>query len=163
MLRAQHHVPQHDSAIVEFIMRGIDQCDRPLQGQGAQLIKKMRITDDLTCVTSTKLIPAIRIVTEPFAELGAGCDLFHPQRQRRIFLRNASWPEAINENSRAVFCGGRFIGALGFHVSGADRFHHLFTLHHHRQNRETLDRFSVYQFAANAAGICAALARRRNR
>ena len=49
------------------------------------------------------------------------CDLFHPQRQRRIFLRNASWPRTIDGNPGTVFSGGRFIGAVEFHVVGADR------------------------------------------
>ncbi len=42
-------------------------------------------------------------------------------RQRRIFLRNASWPETIDGNPGTVFNGGRFIGTLEFHVVGADR------------------------------------------
>ena len=46
--------------------------------------------------------PLIRIVMEPFPQLGTRRDIFQPQIDSRVFLLQTSRPESIHENTNAV-------------------------------------------------------------
>lgn len=49
----------------------------------------------------------------PLAQLRRGANVLEPQIQVRAFLRNASWPESVDEQAIAVIGGYWIVDALG--------------------------------------------------
>jgi hypothetical protein len=63
-------------------------------------------------ISSFELEPLCGIVCEPLTELVAGRNLFQPNIDAGLFLGEPAGPEAVDEDTCAVGCGGCFIYAL---------------------------------------------------
>src|SRR5690606_5965057 len=68
-------------------------------------------------------VPALRLVIEPLAQLGAGGDGFEPEIDGGILARQAARPEPIDQHAGAVRLVGGLVDALdppvGAHSSGS--------------------------------------------
>ena len=77
--RALHQdPPQHDGIVVLFVVRAEQQRHRLSIGQFTNLIQQCRMLAQFLCLAASELRPAIRIMTEPFAQVVTWRNLFQP-------------------------------------------------------------------------------------
>ena len=107
-------------------------------------------------VASAKLLPAIRIVPEPFPKVGARRKLLHPALDRRILLLDPTWPQPIDQNARAVIVSDRFIGALQLYALCRNPFAYLFLLENafHPAGKQRLDSSITAQTSLRRTSDC---------
>src|SRR6185437_662452 len=103
---------QHDSIVVRFVARTVDERDDSCLCQRAEAVELRSVLLQLGPVAALELGPAPRIMTEPLPQLRARCDIFHPVVQGRLRLAYATGPEPIHENAHAVVVGSGFVSAL---------------------------------------------------
>src|SRR5665213_1196907 len=77
----------------------------------------------LVAVAAAKLVPTIRIVPEPLAQLGAGRNLLHPLIQGRVYLRHPARPQSVDKDAPAVLDVYGLVCSLQFDVGCWDRAH----------------------------------------
>src|SRR5262249_60941857 len=97
---------------MSFVMRRVDQRDRTVPRQGAELSDEVGVLAQLCGVAAAKFLPALGIVREPFAELRRGRDLLHPVIERSLLFGDSARPQPVDENAFAVLCRGRVVGPL---------------------------------------------------
>src|SRR5689334_5018116 len=117
---AEKLVTQDDGVVMRLVANRIDQCDRALAGERAQLGDEIRMLAQLLGVAVAKFIPALWVVMEPLAELGRWRDLLHPLVERGFLSRDSARPQAVDEDARAVLTRGRVVGPLQLDVGGWD-------------------------------------------
>jgi len=66
-LSAQNDVSEHDRVVVILVMSRINERDGTLSRERTQSAQQLRILMQLRAITAAKLLPAIRIVPEPFS------------------------------------------------------------------------------------------------
>src|SRR5262245_30531376 len=93
-------------------MRAVDERDRTLPGSRQDRLPCFRMRIELASVASTKLVPFVRIVAEPPAQLGAGADLFQPSVSAQLFLGDAAWPQALDEEAGSIRARNRVVRSL---------------------------------------------------
>src|SRR6185295_10595900 len=76
---------------------------------------------ELRAVAATKLVPAVRVMAEPGAQLGARRDLLEPFVEPGLRLADAARPQPVDEDPCAVRSFGRLVGALQPYVGCGDR------------------------------------------
>src|SRR5579875_125000 len=108
----QQDLAQNDGLIVRLVVRGIDEGQRTLPRHIAQSAEQRALPRELVPVTAAELLPALRIVSEPLAQLVARRDVLHPLRDGCIRLLYAPGPKPIDENPRAVAGRGRVVHAF---------------------------------------------------
>src|SRR6185437_17161759 len=101
-----------DRLIVRLIVRRVDESQRTLLREAAQLTEQLALLRELRPVTAAKLLPALRIMREPFAQLVAGSDFLHPLRDGGVGLLHAARPQPIDEDPLPIPGRRRLVGAL---------------------------------------------------
>jgi hypothetical protein len=97
---------------MQFIMRAVYEGDRAASRELADFSEWLSVLSEFRHVPPTKLIPARRIVPEPFSQFGARCDVFKPVIYRGSLLAEASRPEPVDQDARAIFGRGMLVGPL---------------------------------------------------
>jgi len=76
---------------------------------------------ELGAVAAAELVPAVRIMAEPSAELGARRDVLDPFVEPGFRLADPARPQAVDEDSCAVTFFGRLISTFEPDVRSGDR------------------------------------------
>ena len=121
LVPSENDVPQHDGIVVNLVPGRIDEGDRTLAGAAAEILQYLRMPGEFRAVAAAELVPAVRVMAEPGAELGARRDLLDPFVEPGFGLADAAWPQAVDEDSRAVAFFGRFIGPFERDVRSGNR------------------------------------------
>ena len=100
------------SIVVNLVPCRIDEGDRALAGTAAEILQRLRMLGEFRAVATAELVPAVGVMTEPGAQLGARCDLLDPFVEPGFRLADPARPQAIDEDTRAVGFFGRLIGSL---------------------------------------------------
>lgn len=93
---------QNDSVVMRFVVRRIDQCYRASTRQRPQPVEFRSPLRQFPCVAPLKFRPALRVVIEPFAQLGARRDVFHPFVDCRVVLPYSARPQPVDQYPRPV-------------------------------------------------------------
>jgi len=105
---ALKQVPYDDSIVLVFIPGGVEESDSPGLRHSAQLLKtfcsRRHLQFDL--ISFDEFIPSVVLMVEPLSKLITWRNAFHPVVEMSICPRDAAWPQAIYQNSKAVswFC-----------------------------------------------------------
>src|SRR5690606_14155534 len=67
---------------------------------------------EFTAIAVTELWVALRLMSEPLAQFGAGTDFLEPQVEFGFFLAHAARPDPVNQNPVAVGTGGGLVNAF---------------------------------------------------
>jgi hypothetical protein len=67
-------------------------------------------------VALSELAPLLRIMSEPLAQSGAWRHVFEPVIEQKLVFRDASGPEAIDENPASIGSRWNVVGPLQFHL-----------------------------------------------
>src|SRR5215469_13176818 len=108
----ERRLAQHDGLIVRLIVCGVDEGQRSLPGELPQATDELAFLRELRLVAAAELLPARRIVAEPFAQLVAGRDLLHPLRDARVGFLHAPWPQPIDEDPSSVVWRRRLVSTF---------------------------------------------------
>src|SRR6185437_10403127 len=111
----QQHLAEHDGLIARLVMRGIDQRQAPFSRERSQLCHELPLLRKLRPIAATKLLPTLRVVSEPLAQLSARGDLLHPLSDVGIGLRHAARPQSVDEDPGAIARPGRLVSPLDTH------------------------------------------------
>src|SRR6185312_10975376 len=98
-----------------LVMRGIDQRQAPFSRERSQLCHELPLLRKLRPIAATKLLPTLRVVSEPLAQLSARGDLLHPLSDVGIGLRHAARPQSVDEDPGAIARPGRLVSPLDTH------------------------------------------------
>src|SRR3954454_3969035 len=98
----QKRIAQHDCIVMRFIVRCEDQCNRATPGQFLQFFDSNRLLLQLPGIAATEFRPALRVMAEPLAQLGAGGEILHPAIDRRIRLAQPARPQSIDQHAHAI-------------------------------------------------------------
>src|SRR5262252_5688740 len=71
-----------------------------------------RISSQLTKVFLPKLRPLHRMCVIPLAQFVRRSDVFHPHIERRVVLREPSWPQPVHQHARSVLRRRRVVHAF---------------------------------------------------
>jgi hypothetical protein len=93
---------QSDGVIVLGIFRTKEQGDGSLPGCSIQLFDVLALIIQFRGVSLLKLLPLVRIVCEPFPQLGTRRDFLKPLIDARLLLRQSPRPQSINQYAMAV-------------------------------------------------------------
>lgn len=96
-------------AVVLLVLGGVDEGDGAGFGFLAQEGEGFFVGFEFFPVAGLELLPPGRVVGEPFAEFGAGGDVFEPEVDGRLGLGQAAGPEALDEDALAIIFGGLFV------------------------------------------------------
>lgn len=121
----QQELPENDGIVVRLVPRRIDKCDRPFKRQVEQSIKLLATLIDLRGISPAELLPTGWIVTEPFPQLCARCELLHLPVDCRLGFGQPPRPQSINQDTFAVTVGLAFICALQSDIILGDFSTHL--------------------------------------
>src|SRR5581483_11429783 len=94
------------------IMCGVDERDRPIPCELTQSPELGLMPLDFRPVAPPKFRPARGVMSEPFAQFGAGRDLLHPFIDFGSRLSDSPRPQAVDEDPRSIIGGGWFVGSL---------------------------------------------------
>src|SRR6185437_14957857 len=111
----QQRLAEHDGLIVRLVMRGVDQGQAPFSRERSQLCHELPLLRKLRPIAATKLLPTLRVVSEPLAQLSARGDLLHPLSDVGIGLRHAARPQSVDEDPGAIARPGRLVSPLDTH------------------------------------------------
>jgi hypothetical protein len=78
-------------------------------------------TGELGTVAAPELAPTFRVVSEPFAKLGARRDLLEPLVEPGFRLADPARPKAVNQDAVAILGLRRVVGSLEPDVRSGDR------------------------------------------
>src|SRR5580698_1026206 len=84
----------------------------PALGLGSDLSQCILVPSKLLLVSMPKLLPLLHVVLVPLAQLWRGRQLFGPLVDFRCFLREASRPEAFDQDTLPVVFGSGKICAF---------------------------------------------------
>src|SRR5581483_7855798 len=108
----QERVPQYDGLVVRLIVRRVDERQRTFLREGPQLAQQLVLLRELRPVAAAELLPTLRVVREPFAQLVTGSDFLHPLGEGGVGFLQSTRPQAIDENARSIARRGCLVGAL---------------------------------------------------
>src|SRR6185312_7632662 len=108
----QERVPQYDGLVVRLIVRRVDERQRTFLREGPQLAEQLVLLRELRAVAAAELLPTLRVVREPFAQLVTGSDFLHPLGEGSVGFLQSTRPQAIDENTRSIARRGCLVGAL---------------------------------------------------
>src|SRR5688500_16163345 len=94
------------------VLGGKDQGDMASLGSLGELLECVRTLFEFPSVTPLELIPLVRIVSEPFSQVGAWRQVLEPGVDLKVVLGDAPWPNAIHQNAPTIALCGRTIGAF---------------------------------------------------
>ena len=117
----ENDVLQDESVIVSLIPGRINEGDRALARAAAKLLQRFRMLVELRAVAAAELLPAVGVMAEPTAELGARRDLLEPFVELGFRLADSARPQAVDKYSCAVGFLRRFVGPLQPDVRSGDR------------------------------------------
>lgn len=100
---------EHDSAVVERIMRCIQQRHVSMCGRAQQRRPCALVRVELISITSSKFAPALGSMPVPLSELRRRRDVFYPRVGANGRLLHSARPQTFHENSLAIAPRWRFI------------------------------------------------------
>ncbi len=103
---------QDDSFVVFGILCTVEQRGGTADYGLFEKSKLRGVVFQLGHVAGPKLPPFVGIMSEPFAETVAWGNLFQPQIDMGLLFREASWPEAVDEDAGAVGFRRCFVDTL---------------------------------------------------
>ena len=109
---SENDVLEDESIVVSLVPGRIDEGDRTLAGAAAQILQRILVMGQLRAVAAAKLVPAVGVMTEPSAELGARRNLLDPFVEPGFRLADSARPQAVDQYSCAVGFLSRFVGPL---------------------------------------------------
>src|SRR5262252_1238710 len=109
---AHHKISQHDGIIVGLVAGREYQRDRSLPRKGSEPIDLLRLLLQLLQIAAAELVPACRVVSEPFPKRCTRGKLFHPFIDCRVRLLDAARPQPVDQHALAVAGRGPIIGAF---------------------------------------------------
>lgn len=68
---------------MRLVPRRVDQRDRPVPRPPADVVEQIGMLPELRLVPAPEFLPALRVVPEPFPQLGARREILEPQVERR--------------------------------------------------------------------------------
>ena len=98
--------------VVDFVPGRVDQRHWAFAGTAVEVPKGFGMPGELQAVAAAELIPALRIMSEPPAQIRSWRDFLDPLVQLGLGLAKTARPQAIDEDSSAVCRFGRVICAL---------------------------------------------------
>ena len=98
--------------VMDFVLGRVDERDWAFAGTPMEIPKGFGSTGELQAIAAAELVPALRVVSEPPAQIGGWRDFLDPLVQLGLGLAKTARPQAIDEDSSAVCCYGRIISAL---------------------------------------------------
>ena len=98
--------------VVDFVLGRVDERDWAFAGTPMEIPKGFGSTGELQAIAAAELVPALRVVAEPPAQIGGWRDFLDPLVELGLGLSKTARPQAIDEDSSAVCCSGRVISAL---------------------------------------------------
>src|SRR5579863_4514248 len=101
---------------MEFVVSREHESERTLSCQGPQCAELFGVLMDLRGIPAAKLRPPVRIVTEPFSQGGAGCDILDPLIDCRICFLDSARPQAVDQYAGRITGSGGLIGAFELDV-----------------------------------------------
>src|SRR5581483_1658549 len=90
------HFGEHDRVVVLAVVGGVDEGERARPRSAPELRELRPRVPKLADVAATELGETVRLVSEPFPELGARRQLLLPLVELRLLLRDAARPEPID-------------------------------------------------------------------
>src|SRR5437868_53037 len=95
-------LPQRQRPVVLLVPRRVDQRDRAFPGLQPQQLHGLGLLLELSPVAPPELVPLLRLVAEPLAQLGTRGGGLQPQVNRRAPLAQAARPQPFDEDALAV-------------------------------------------------------------
>ena len=91
--------------IVLAIASAVDDGDRAQSGCGREIVQRLRLfrLGEFRLISRLELLPALRVVAEPLAELGARAEVSFPRVEPQMLFCPAAWPDAIDQDAATVF------------------------------------------------------------
>src|SRR4029079_2978709 len=89
---AEQDVSQHDRLVAVLVLRRIDECLGTLAGETAQIAQHFAMAFESGTVPAAKLGPALGVVSEPLAKLGAWRDVLEPFVEPGFHLADPAGP-----------------------------------------------------------------------
>ena len=111
-LRRQKHFPQCNGVVMNLVAGRIYERDYTFSRKFSKFVELFRVRIDLSAIPITEFLPAVGIMSEPLPQLGAGSNVFGPMIDSGVYFCHAAWPEAVDQNPRAVTFGASFVGAF---------------------------------------------------
>lgn len=123
----QQDLPENNGIVVRLVVSRVNKCHRTFEGQVAQSIKFFAMHLDLRGISPAELLPTGGIMSEPFSQLRAWCQLLHPIIDCGIGLPHSTRPQPVNQDTLAVTVRRSLICAFQFEILLGD-----FPTHPHR-------------------------------
>src|SRR5690625_4085579 len=95
-------LPQHHRLVVLLVLCIEKQRHRTLPAPFQTLLDRLLVLVQLGAVAAAELVPFLRVMVEPFSELGAGRYILDPFIVMQILLPDATRPEPIDQQGRAL-------------------------------------------------------------
>ena len=109
---AAQDVGEHGRVAVLGVARCEDQRDDAGPRAAAQFAEPLALVAELGAIAASELLEAVRIVPVPLSQLRARSELAHPLVDGGPLARDASGPDAVDEDPVAVAVGRWFVDAL---------------------------------------------------
>lgn len=138
----QQNISEHDGIIVHLVVGRVDKREHTLPCKISQPVEFIAMPEDLRRIALAELLPADRIVSEPFAQFRAWRQLLRPIVDRRVRLLDPPGPEPVDQHARAIIGGRALIGSLQPYIcsstpSPAHCFHRYRSPCYKRDNKIT--------------------------
>src|SRR4029079_8823767 len=90
--------------VVLAIASPVNNGDGTEPGRGREVVEHPRLFGfgQLQVVPSLKLLPALRVMAEPLAELGARAEVSFPRVELQMLLRPSTRPDAVDQHAASV-------------------------------------------------------------
>jgi Glycosyl hydrolase family 65, N-terminal domain len=99
---AREKVAHDYRVIVCLVACRIEECHDTSSSHLTQSLELVAMLLELRPIPPLELLPACRIVPEPFPQLGAWGDLLHPMVDGGFRLRDAARPKAVDQHARSI-------------------------------------------------------------
>ena len=104
-----------------LVLRGKDQGQGALPGKTAEARQHFAMAGELRTIAAAEFGPSLRVMPEPFAELGAWRDVLEPIVELRFRFADSAWPQPINQDAPAILAFGGLVSPLEPDARGGDR------------------------------------------
>src|SRR5690606_9913141 len=109
---ALQHLLEDDCLVVIDVLCRKDERKWLVPPDCEQLMELVLSLVEFGAVALLELGPTRRVMAEPFAQLGGRSDVLCPMVDRRLFLRYAARPDAVDQNTKSVLARRRLVDTL---------------------------------------------------
>ena len=105
-------IPQSDRIVVLTVVGTVNKRDSAPTCCLQDRIAHFGISLQFGFVTLPKFVPFLRIMAEPLAQLGSGCNIFQPRIEAKRGFLYATRPQSFYEKALTIFPRSRFVCAF---------------------------------------------------